>query len=409
MQKKALVFAVSAALMVPCAYAQKKGGGEEKAGDPDSVVELYGKVYPELVREKGKGATPAGTAIATFAGSAQGGSAIISRTEMESSNSRIGIRGSEKLGGGLKAIFQLESEFHIDNNDSRFAQRDSFVGLTHPAWGTIKLGRMDTPFKGYADDISFLGVSSGNFTSTSEINRNLPFGTSNAGRFHERAQNVVDYESPEWRGFQGEVMYSTAETDSGIRHPHFLSYGLKWEGGPFEISVGHEVHYDFFGLSANVPSAMRNSGDTNATSVDKAWEVMLKYKMGNHQFEVDANRKEWKENPVTLATGRALSYKNNSYLVIWDARWTPQWRTQVHYVKASAGTCTRLNAACTTAGLGGHQLSAGVAYYFSKRTYLFFMAQWLKNDFSANFSSGSQQGNIGEDITQYALGINHNF
>src|SRR4029079_1689224 len=82
-KKKALVFAVCAALTVPCAFAQKKGGGDKEDADPDQVVELYGKIYPELVREKGKGATAVGTPTATFAGPAQGGNAVISRTEME--------------------------------------------------------------------------------------------------------------------------------------------------------------------------------------------------------------------------------------------------------------------------------------------------------------------------------------
>ncbi len=407
MQKKALVFAVSAALMIPCAFAQKKGGGDKGESEADNIIELYGKLYPELVREYGKGATPASQATATFAGPAQGVNNVITRTEMESSNSRFGVRGSEKLGGGLKAIFQLETIFLLDGNTSGFAQRDSFVGLSHPAWGTIKLGRMDTPFKGYADDISFLGISSGNFTSTSDLNRNLGFGTSNVGRFHERAQNVVDWESPQWGGFQGELQYSTAETDTAFRKPHFWSGGVKWAGGPFEVSVGHEIHYDFFGLSSNVPTAMRNNGDAFARSKDQATEVMLKISWGIHQFEFDANRKEWKENP--LATGRAASYKNNSYIAIWDARWSQQWRTQIHYVKATAGECSRLGAVCVTDGLGGTQVSVGAAYYFSKRTYLFFMAQWLKNNFSANYSSGSQQANLGEDIKEYAVGINHNF
>jgi len=402
MQKKALVFAVSAALVIPCALAQKKGG-EEK--DADSIVELYGKIYPEIVREYGGGATAAGSSTATFAGPPSGSNSIISRNEMESSNSRFGVRGQEKLGGGLKAIFQLETEFHVDQNDSRFAQRDSFVGLSHPAWGTVKLGRMDTPFKTYADDISLLGVSSGNFTSTSEINRNLPFGTSNSGRFHERAQNMVDYETPNWGGFQGEVQYSTTEADTATRKPHFWSGGIKWEGGPFEIAFGYEGHWDFFGLTNNVPTAMKNPLDSH--SKDEAYEAMIKFKWGIHQFEIDGNRKEWKENPTV--TGRARMYKNNSYLAIWDARWSPQWRTQIHYVRATDGDCERLNAACSTEGLGGKQFSAGVAYYFSKRTYLFLMAQYLKNDHSANFSSGSQQASMGEDVRQYAVGINHNF
>jgi predicted porin len=326
---------------------------------------------------------------------------------MESSNSRFGVRGAEKLGGGLKAIFQLETEFHVDQNDSRFAQRDSFVGLTSARWGTIKLGRMDTPFKGYADDISFLGVSSGNFTSTSEVNRNLGFGGSNAGRFHERAQNAIDYETPELGGFQAEILYGTPETDTAFRHPHTWSGGIKWERGPIEVAIGHEIHWDAFGLSANVPSSMRNNGDAFARSKDKATEVMVKFKWGKHQFEVDANRREYKENP--LANGRVRSFKRNSYLAIWDARWSPQWRTALHYVKATDGSCERLNAVCSTNGLGATQVSAGVAYYFSKRTYLFFMAQWLKNDHSASFSTGAQDAAVGEDVTQYAVGVQHTF
>src|SRR5258708_3440775 len=190
-KKKALVLAISAALAIPGVALAQRGGGSRE-GDPDSVVELYGKAYPELGRQKGSGATAAGTpGLATFAGAPTGNSNIIERNEMESSNSRFGIRGHEKLGGGLRAVFQLETQFLLDSNTTAFAQRDSWVGLQHAAWGTIKLGRFYTPCKEYEDDISFLGVSSGNFTSTSAVLRRFGFGTSNAARFHERAQNAA--------------------------------------------------------------------------------------------------------------------------------------------------------------------------------------------------------------------------
>jgi predicted porin len=87
-----------------------------------------------------------------------------------------------------------------------------------------------------------------------------------------------------------------------------------------------------------------------------------------------------------------------------------QWRTQVHYVKGTAGTCTLLNAACNTDGLQGEQISAGFSYYFSRRTFLFVMASWIKNDFSATFNnSASQSLNPGEDITQVGVGIHTSF
>jgi len=138
MNKKALVLAIGAALAIPYAYAQKGGGKSsgDSESDPDSVVVLYGKIYPEVVRQKGKDATPASCTIAsgclaTFAQQATGTGSIITRNEMESSNSRFGVRGYEKLGGGLRATWQLETQFLVDSNNTAFAARDSWVGLQH--------------------------------------------------------------------------------------------------------------------------------------------------------------------------------------------------------------------------------------------------------------------------------------
>ena len=408
-KKKLLVVALSAAFAAPCVFAQKSGGGGGGNEGADSVVVLYGKLYPEVVRPSGDGATEAGTTgLATFAGTPTGTTRIIHRNEMESGNSRFGVRGHEKLGGGLKAIFQLESEFHVDSNDSRFAQRDSFVGLQHDRWGTIKLGRMDTPYKGYGDEISFLGISSGNITSTSNVLRNIGFGNSSASSFHLRRQNVVQYESPKWGPVDFAVQYSTNETDTSTRKPHVWSAGVKWEAGPLSVELAHEIHWDLFGLSNNVPAAMSNAADQGVRSKDKATQVAVVYKLGRHQFEFDANQKKYVEG--ASITGRAQSYKNNGYLFIWDARWSDQWRTQVHYIKGTAGSCARVNAVCTTDGLNGSQIAAGFAYYFSKKTYLFAMYTLVRNDKSATYSNLLEQTPaVGEDITQYALGISTSF
>ena len=416
--KKLLVIALSAAFAAPCAFAQKGGGGGGGNEDADSVVVLYGKLYPELVRQSGKDPTPAGTPVATFAAAPSGSESIITRNEMESSNSRFGVRGHEKLGGGLKAIFQLETVFLVDSNNSAFAQRDSFVGLAHDRWGTVKLGRMDTPFKEYGDDISFLGISSGNFTSTSAVLRRFGFGTSNTARFHERRVNVVQYESPRIGGFDFKAQYSTDEADTATRKPHVWSFGGKYEMGPVTIMAGHEIHWDLFGGSNNVPTAMRNLADAGARSKDKATEVAMTFKWGRHQFEVDYERHEWKESGMASitanTTGKFQSYKNNSYLALWDARWSEQWRTQVHFVRGTAGSCSRLFVVatvdnCVTDGLDGTQISAGFAYYLSRKTYLFAMVQLLRNGKSAIFASGTQVPSVGEDVKQYAAGINTTF
>jgi predicted porin len=408
MQKKVLVLAVGAALMIPCAYAQKGGGGGKDKAEPDSVIELYGKVYPELVFPSSSGATAAGTATCTICSPAAGENAVIKRTEVESSNSRFGIRGHEKLGGGLKATFQLETQFLLDSNNTAFAQRDSWVGLAHDKWGTVKLGRFDTPFKEYGDDISFLNVSSGNFTSTSTVFRRPGFGTSNNSRFHERRVNAIQYESPDFGPIDFKVQYSTNEADTAARKPHVWSAGLKYEAGPFAVLFGYEMHRDIFGLSSNVPAALRNTGDPNARSKDEAIAIAVTAKFGKHSFEIDANQKKYRE--TAIGNGRIQSYKNNGYLALWDARWSPQWRTQIHFIKGTAGTCTLLNAACNTGGLEGTQISAGFAYYLSRRTFFFMMASWVRNDYSATFNNSAQQDiNPGEDLTQIGIGLHTSF
>lgn len=402
MQKKALVLAVGMALVATAGWAQKKP-------EPDSVVELYGKVYPELVFPSSSGATSTGTATCTICEPAVGENNIRKRVEMESSNSRFGIRGHEKLGGGMKAIFQLETQFLVDSPGTTFAGRDSFVGLA-AGWGTVKLGRFDTPFKEYGDDVSFLGVSSGNFTSTSNLYRHIGFGgQNNAARFHERRVNAVQYESPDLGPIDFRVQYSTNEAKTATRNPEVYSAGLKFETGPFEVLLGFEEHRDLFGLSLNAPSAMRNNADQGVRSKDRAAAVAFKFKLGNHQFEIDANEKKYDETGTSV-TGRVRSYKNNAYMFIWDARWSQQWRTAFHYIKATAGKCTRVNAVCNTNGLDGEQFSLGVAYHFTRRTYLFLMGSYVKNGYSAVYNNSNlQEPNPGEDITQVAVGIHTSF
>ncbi len=399
MHKKALVIAVSAALVSTAAFAKNDG---------DSVVTLYGKAYPEIIFPSGSGATDANADVATLAGHPTGENAIVKRTEMSSSNSRLGVRGYERLGRDLKAIFQLETEFHVDSNDSQFARRNSFVGLSAKSWGTVKLGRMDTPFKSYGDDIGMFGISSGNFVSSSNVLRKTGFGTSSASSFHLRRQNAIQYESPVWGGFDFAVQYSTDEAKTSTRDPHVVSAAIEYERGPFKVSVAHEQHWDLFGGSKNAPSAMRNNGDESVNSKDKATQVMLEYSMGHHKFEADWIRKQYNENAYMV--GHFSSYENNAYEVIWDARWSKAWRTQVKYIKAMKGSCSRVDAVCNTDGLDGSQINLGVAYYFSKKTLLYVIGAVLRNGYSARWNNSDlQDPAVGEDITQWAVGLAHSF
>ena len=392
MRKSAIAIALGSMFVASYAHAQS--------------VELYGKAYPELIFISGSGATAVGATTATIAANASGSNSIVTRNEMQSGNSRFGVRGKEDLGGGLQAIFQFETAFGVDT-PTAFGTRDSFVGL-RGGFGEIKLGRMDTPFKKYGDDLSFLGISSGNIVSTSEIMRKTGFGGNSASSFHLRRQNATQYDSPEMSGFNFAIQYSTDETKTATRNAEVWSMGAKYEVGPWYFAIAHEKHDDLFGGSRNVRTSQSNFADQTVRAKDKSTQYTAKVKVGAHTFEVDVNQKQYTENATI--TGRFQSYKNQSVMLAMESRWSAKWRTAFHYLKANAGSCSLINAACSTSGLDGTQIAAGAAYYLSRRTMLFALVTKVTNGASARYNNSDlQTPSNGEDIRQVALGISHTF
>src|SRR5438128_4007535 len=223
MNRKAMVLAVGAALAAPSAYAQVTS----PAG---TQWEFYGKFYPEVLHINSSGATT-GTPPATIANTAPAGpaNASVNRNELQTSNSYVGFRGKKDMGRGLKAIWQLESQITFDDATGILAQRDSFAGL-EAGWGTVRLGNMDTPFKKFGDTLGFLGVSSGNFVTTSNVLRKAGFGGSSSSSFNLRRANSVMYDSPTFGGIQAEVLYSVGDplenAITGTRKPAVWSGGV---------------------------------------------------------------------------------------------------------------------------------------------------------------------------------------
>jgi hypothetical protein len=309
---------------------------------------------------------------------------------------------------------------------------------------------MDTPFKKAGDVVGFLGVSSGNFVQTNPVLRQVGFaqgssGPNRAARFHERRGNAIDFASPTYfGGLQYLMQYSagnpseTAIIADPPRNPRFVSQALKWESGPWYFAAMQETHFDMFGASSqfraeraatidpNNPagpavvtastafraaSVMRNSEDPAVNSKDTAAQVTAMYKVGGHTFEADYIVKKYTENGNNSGiTGRFMEYKNNAWMVAWEARWSSQYRTAVTYVSADAGSCKLFNAACTTAGLEGKQLSVGGSYYIDPNAYLYAIYSKIDNGPSARYDNVSNGAPAtGEDVTQYAVGFAYTF
>ncbi len=400
MRRKTLALAVAGAFAVPVsAWAQQ------------SNVQIYGRLYPEFTVGKTTGATPAGTSSSTL-GRTPTGLDLKSRNSIDASNSRIGFRGKEDLGSGLSAIWQIESTVPIDQGGGLLATRDSFVGL-RGGFGTVRLGNMETVYKSLGDPLGILGISSGNFVAMSNImSSRMPFGTSSAGSFHLRRANSLEYNSPEFGGFQLSAMYGPDETRTGNLNADLWSVGMEYKGGPIEASLAHEIHNDFFAGSNGVgsSSAVANptTGAGSVHSKDKSTRAMVMYSIGGAKIQLNASTIEFGESGG--AAGKFQDYKNTRWSLTWQQSWGGPLRTSVAYGSSSAGSCSLVGgAACSTSGLDGNMVTLGGDYSFSKRTALFVLYSRINN------GSASQYRNMenatpspGADITQYAIGIRHN-
>jgi len=150
------------------------------------------------------------------------------------SSGRLGFRGTEDLGGGLKSGFWLESDVNADTGTTsatgKFFQRRSTVSLMG-GFGEVRLGRDFTPASQNQvkyDPFGIIGLAGMNVSSR------MPTAFAN----YYRHDNAVQYFSPVYAGLQLEVMYAMDErtTDSLGRH---ASARVVYDNGPMSLSASY--------------------------------------------------------------------------------------------------------------------------------------------------------------------------
>ena len=146
--------------------------------------------------------------------------------------SRWGLKGSEDLGGGLKANFDFQAGFNMDtgagtSTSATAFSRQSWVGLSG-GFGATRLGRTTTPY----DDVN--GTSNTMFDSyLSPFNR-----IASSTTYDARPNNTFYYQAPDMSGFSGAFSYSLSEVETT---DDTLSFNLTYAGGPFKAQLGYQV------------------------------------------------------------------------------------------------------------------------------------------------------------------------
>lgn len=151
--------------------------------------------------------------------------------------SRWGMKGTEDLGGGLKAIFQLESGFNPNNGKmgsygtgTKLFGRQAYVGLTQDAYGTLTLGRQYDPLVDLVQPLTGDNFFGSTFTTPGDVDNN-----DNSSR----TNNAIKYVSPVWSGFQFEGMYALGGVAGATGAGQSWAGAATWSGGPFSVAAGY--------------------------------------------------------------------------------------------------------------------------------------------------------------------------
>lgn len=160
------------------------------------------------------------------------------------SASRWGLRGSEDLGGGLKAEFNLESAIAMDTgaqgNSARYFDRAAWLGLAG-TWGRLTAGRQTnllvdalSPIDPFSLLIASLNPNVG-ITALSSHGLGVGFGNSGQATSAYRLDNALKY-TQRWGPLTGSLMYGFGEAEGNTSAQASTGAALRYAAGPLTLS-----------------------------------------------------------------------------------------------------------------------------------------------------------------------------
>lgn len=334
-------------------------------------VTLYGTVKAgvEVSRVKNQGVkTKTATQIADF-------------------GSKIGFKGQEDLGNGMKAIWQLEQKASIAGTNSGWGNRQSFIGLKG-GFGTVRAGNLNTVLKDSGDNVNAWESGS----NTEDV---LGLGT--IGRVESR-EISVRYDSPVFAGFSGSVQYVPRDNANDVdKYKHTKSSresyhaGLKYENaGFFGQYAGSFAKYA--DLNTDAERVAVNTANAHPVKDYQVHRVVAGYDANDLYVSVAGQYEAAKSNEVGSTKGK----KHEQTQVAATAAY--RFGNVTPRVSYAHGFKAKVNGV-KKASYQYDQVIVGADYDFSKRTSALVSAGWLKEGKGVNKT----------EKTASMVGLSHKF
>lgn len=303
-----------------------------------------------------------------------GGGHVVKFDDGVSYGNRIGFKGVEELGGGLKAVFVLESGFRLGNGNLGFGGaefgRQAYVGLQND-WGTLSLGnQLDmTNEMVYTTNISSWGsgyaIHQGDFD-----------------RFNgDRLPNSVKFLSNTFGGFKFGGMYSFGNVAGDFHRNSAYSLGANFTQGDFMIGAAYTRLNNPNGIYAFDPYAMIGThtflGQPTVSVNPATGQVTDLY--ANTPMNVDSQGTFGVGSSYTLGKLTLMGnftyttikgFGQSSHMQVYEGGGSYQFTPALSFIAGYQHTRFE--------GNHWNQGSAGVHYLLSKRTDVYLSGDYLR-------------------------------
>jgi len=340
-----------------------------------SNVTIYGIVDAGIVRETG-GAAGDVTKVTSGIGS----------------QSRIGFRGVEDLGGDLSAIFTLESGVKIDDgtldSTNTLFNRQAFVGLKSKTLGTLTVGRQYNPL----------------YNAMSQVAD--PFGAGYAGSIknlfpaggvNTRVSNAIVYQTPSFSGFTVDGLYALGEQAGDNTAGRLFSVGLAYTGNGLNVRLVHSNRNNDTAATGTTAAVNRDDGKNTLLAANYDFKVVKLF--AAYEWDKGPNSA-----PIPVANAYGLkvaptaSTDSNDALIGLTA---PLGNGTVMASYMNKNDKTRFNQ-------DAHQWAVGYSYALSKRTSAYTAYAKIKNKNGAGYTVGNNN-EAGSGDAAFNLGLRHTF
>ncbi len=267
MKKKLLAVAIASAFAAPLAMAE------------EGSVTIYGT---------------ASAAVESISLDNVAPGADFDATQVNNNHSALGIKGSQPLANGLKAVFLVDMFVGLDNGDSNNGSvlgggRDGYVGLSGDSFGTVALGYHGRPWKTSTNGLDMFGSTIADYSAI--------MGTAPGAYFDGGIGNAAIWFLPNMNGFSGHVQLGADEADNGDQN---MGAQFNYTNGPFYGSLSYDkdetaisdidvtklaASYTFAGATT-VTGMVEAMGGTALSTERNAFYLGASHKFGSNTAKV---------------------------------------------------------------------------------------------------------------------------